>query len=51
MIFPTAQFILEGYEIRSEKDRDIYGGGLIKFMKNDFICKTIPEYIFDKLNV
>ena len=49
--FPTAQFTLEGYEIRSGKDRDKYGGRLIEFIKNDFICKTIPEYKSDKLNV
>ena len=39
--FPTAQFTLEGYEIRSRKDRDKYGRGLIEFVKNGFICKTI----------
>ena len=47
--FPTAQFTLEGYEIRSRKDSDKYGGGLIEFVKNGFICKTIPEYTSDKL--
>ena len=47
--FPTAQFTLEGYEIRSRKDRDKYGGGLIEFAKDGFICKTIPEYISDKI--
>ena len=47
--FPTAQFTLEGYEIRSRKDRDKYGGGLIKFVKNGCICKTITEYTSDKI--
>ena len=47
--FPTAQFTLEGYEIRSRKDRDKYGGALIEFVKDGFICKTIPEYISDKI--
>ena len=46
--FSTAQFTLEGYKIRSKKDRDKYGGGLIEFLKNGFTCKTIPEYTFDK---
>ena len=46
--FPTGQFTLEGYEIR-RKDSDKYGGGLIEFVKNGFICKTIPEYTSDKL--
>ena len=30
--FPTAQFTLEGYEIRSRKDRDKYDGGIIEFV-------------------
>ena len=42
--FPTAQFTLKGYEIRSRKDRDKFDGGLIEFPKNGFICKTIPAY-------
>ena len=46
--FPTAQFTLEGHEIRSRKDRDKYGGGLIEFV-NGFICKTMPEYTSDKI--
>ena len=32
--FPTAQFALEGYEIRSRKDIDKHGGGLIKFVRS-----------------
>ena len=32
--FPTAQFTLEGYEIRSRKDIDKHGGGLIKFVRS-----------------
>ena len=47
--FPTAQFTLEGYEIRSRKDRGKYGGGLIEFVKDGFICKTIPECTSDKI--
>ena len=39
----------ESYEIRSRKDRDKYGGDLIEFVKNGFICKTIPEYTSDKI--
>ena len=42
--FPTAQFTLEGYTIRSRKDRDKCGGGLIEFVKNGFI-----EYTSDKI--
>ena len=47
--FPTAQFNLEGYEIRSRKDRDKYGGGLIGFVKKGFIWKTLPEYTSAKI--
>ena len=47
--FPTAQFTLQGYEIRSRRDRDKYGGGLIEFVKNGFICKAIPEYASIKI--
>ena len=47
--FPTAQFTLECYEIRSRKDRDKYGRGLIEFVKNGFIYKTTPEYTSDKI--
>ena len=47
--FPTAQFTLGGYEIRSKKDRDKYGGGLIEFVEDGFICKIIPEYTSDKI--
>ena len=47
--FPTGQFTLEGYAIWIRNDRDKYGGGLIEFIKNGFICKTIPEYTSDKI--
>ena len=42
--FPAATFTLEGYKIRSRK----HTGDLIQFVKNGFICKTIPEYTSDK---
>ena len=45
--FPNAQLTLDGYEISSRKNRDKYGGGLIEFVKNGFICKTIPDYTSD----
>ena len=47
--FPTAQFTLEWYKIRSRKDRDKYGGGLIEFVKNGIICKAILDYTSDKI--
>ena len=47
--FFTAQFALEGYEIRCRKNKDKCGGGLIKFVKNGFICRTIPENTSDNI--
>ena len=46
---PTTQFILKGYQFWSRKDGGKYCGDLIKFVKNGFTCKTIPEYISDKI--
>ena len=39
--FPTAQFNVEGYEIRARRDRDKYGGGQIEFIRRDLICKRL----------
>ena len=41
--FPTAQFHIPGYEIRARKDRNTYGGGLIKYVKKGVICKRIQK--------
>ena len=35
--------------MRSRKDGDKFGGGLIEFVKNGFICKTVTEYTSDKI--
>ena len=37
--FRTAQFNIEGYEIRASRDRDKYGGSLVEFVRRCFICK------------
>ena len=42
--FTTAQFNVEGYEIRARHDRDKYGGGLIKFVRRGLICKRLRDY-------
>ena len=42
--FSTAQFNVEGYEIRTRPDRDKYGGGLIEFVQRGLICKGLREY-------
>ena len=42
--FPTAQFHIPGYEIRARKDRNKYGGGIIKYVKKVVICKRIQRF-------
>ena len=42
--FPSAQFYIENYEIRSRKDRDKNGGGHIEFVRKGLITKKIKEY-------
>ena len=42
--FATAQFNVEGYEIRARRDRDIYGGCLKKFVQIGFICKGLRDF-------
>ena len=42
--FPTAQFNIEGYEVRARRDRDKNGGGLIEFVKQGVICRRLKEY-------
>ena len=37
--FPNAQLTINNYEIRARRDRDKHGGGLIKFVRKDLICK------------
>ena len=42
--FPAAQFYIKGYEVRVRRDRDKHGSGLIEFIKNGFISKSLKEY-------
>ena len=42
--FPTAEFNVEGYEIRARRDRDKYGGSLIEFVRRGLICKRMRNY-------
>ena len=39
--FSTSRFNVEGYEIRARRDREKYGGGLIKFVRRGLICKRL----------
>ena len=45
--FLTSQFHLSGYEIRSRKDQNKYGGGLLDYVKKGLLChryELIIEY-------
>ena len=42
--FPDSQFKLNGYEVRARRDRHKYGGGLIEFVWQGFICKRLKRY-------
>ena len=41
--FPSAQFHINGYEVRARRDRDKSGGGLIEFVRKGFICKRLKK--------
>ena len=41
--FPSAQFHINGYEVRARRDRDKSGGGLIEFVRKGFICKQLKK--------
>ena len=42
--FPNSQFKLNGFEVRARRDRHKHRGGLIEFVKQDFICKRLKKY-------
>ena len=42
--FATAQFNVEGYEIKARRDCDKYGGFLKKFVQRGFVCKGIRDF-------
>ena len=39
--FPNAQFLISDYEIKSRRDRNKHGRGLLEFLRKGLICKTI----------
>ena len=41
--FPSAQFHINGYEVRARRDRDKSGGGLIEFVRKGFISKRLKK--------
>ena len=42
--FPNAQFKFNGYEVRTKRDKNKHGGGLIEFVRQGFICKRLKKY-------
>ena len=36
--FPNAQFLISNYEIKSIRDRNKHGGGLLEFIRKGIIC-------------
>ena len=43
--FPNAQILISDYEIKSRRDRNKHGGGLLEFVRKGLICKTINSEI------
>ena len=41
--FPSAQFDIEGYEVRARRDRNQHGGGLIEYVRKGIICKRLTQ--------
>ena len=39
--FPNDQFYIEDYEIRTRKDRNKNGGGLIEYVRKGIVCKKL----------
>ena len=42
--FPNSQSKLNGYEIRTRRDRLKQGSVLIEFVRQSFICKRLKKY-------
>ena len=42
--FLSAQFAVESYKIRTRRDRDRHGGGLIQFLKRVKIYKRVKQF-------
>ena len=39
--FPPQKFVIENFEIRTRKDNDRHGGGIIEYLRKGFICKRL----------
>ena len=49
--FPNTQFLISDYDIKSSRDRNKHGGGLLEFVRKRLICKaiTIPSNITSEI--
>ena len=49
--FPNAQSLISDYEIKSRRDRNKYGGGLLELVRKGLFCKTttIPSNITSEI--
>ena len=41
--FPNSQFVIDQYEIRTRRDRNKNGGGLIEYVRKGLICKSLED--------
>ena len=43
--FPNSQFGIDQYEIRTQRDRNKNGGGLIEYVRKGLICKALEDTV------
>ena len=43
--FPNSQFVIDQYEIRTRRDRNKDGGGLIEYVRKGLICKALKDIV------
>ena len=43
--FPSSQFVVDQYEIRTRRDRNKNGRGLIEYVRKGLICKSLDDTI------
>ena len=44
--FPTTQFIIDGFSIPYRKDRNIHGGGILIYVREDIPSKELKKHTF-----
>ena len=49
--FPSSQFQIENYELRTRKDRNKHGGGLIEYVRKGVVCKQFNVLDFGENEV